>query len=471
MSVLSKLIPPGVILTLLAGCSLATTHAFYDAPADAAWPKSSADQSHRPVSPDSKPVSEVPWREYFDDQRLRLVIGMAVTNNRDLRASVLNIKKARALVDLDNAPLLPNVSAEMIQQNSQAFNVTLGNAGRSPGRQLNVGLTLAAYEVDLFGRIRGNVEAGLHTWLGTEEARRTQQIMLVAEVANAWLTLSANRQRLRLARQTLINQQATLNLIKQLLDAGAGNSSDVHHAQISVESARDEVAVYVTQVAVDHSALTLLVGSPLPPSVLQNEEVDTFMSLPTIPGGLPSDLLRNRPDVQQAERALRTAEAHIGIARTDFLPTISLTAAGGIASDDLANILRDGGRTWTASPRVHVPLLDSGARRAQVQAAETDRDICLAQYERTMQVAFQEVADALAVRNTTEQRLDSLRAQVIAAESSFEISDARYRTGIDTYLAALLSQRALYAAKQGLISSRLNQLSNAVMLYKVLGGG
>ena len=319
--------------------------------------------------------------------------------------------------------------------------------------------------------MRNASEAGLQTYLGTEEARRTQQISLVAEVANAYLTLTADQQRLKLAAETLSSQQITYDLSRKRFENGVTSGVDMYDAETSVQSARNDVATYTAQVALDQNALNLLVGGALPADLLPADELNPVTQLAAIPSGLPSDLLRNRPDVQQAERTLRAANANIGVARAAFFPSISLTASGGSASRNLSGLFKSGSGTWSFAPQINLPIFDGGVNRANLSIAKTDRDIYVAQYEKAIQVAFREVADALATRGTIDERLASQQALVDAAEKSFKINDARYRKGADTYLNALVSQRALYSAQQGLISTRLNQTSNAVNLYKVLGGG
>ena len=457
-------------LALLAGCSLAPVYERPAAPVASAWPDGDAYKAV-PAAGDAKPASEIHWREYFVDARLRQVIELALANNRDLRVSVLNIEKARAQYNISSAPLLPNVSASVSQSAARVPNSITGTGEALINRQYNGGLVLSSYEFDFFGKLRSASEAGLQIYLATEEARRTQQISLVAEVANAWLTLTADLQRLQLARDTLKSQQITYDLSQKRFGSGATSAVDMYDAQTSVEAARNDVATYTAQVAQDQNALTLLIGGPVPETLLPTGEPGEVARLAVLPTGLPSDLLRHRPDVQQAERALRAANANIGVARAAFFPSISLTASGGSASRDLSGLFKAGSGAWTFAPQINLPIFDGGVNRANLSIAKADRDISVAQYEKAIQVAFREVADALATRGTIDERLNAQQALVDATASSFKINDARYRKGADTYLNALVSQRALYAAQQGLISTRLSQSSNAVALYKVLGGG
>ncbi|SEN32099.1 outer membrane protein, multidrug efflux system [Duganella sp. CF517] len=471
MKIMHKSLITMAALALLAGCSLAPVYERPAAPVGQAWPAGDAYKNVPPAAADAKPVSEIQWREYFADERLRKVIELALANNRDLRVSALNIERARAEYNIQTAALLPKVNAGVNQSATRTPANMTGTGEAAITRQYSGGLSMPSYELDFFGKVRNASEAGLQTYLGTEEARRTQQISLVAEVANAYLTLTADQQRLKLAAETLSSQQITYDLSRKRFENGVTSGVDMYDAETSVQSARNDVATYTAQVALDQNALNLLVGGAVPADLLPADELNPVTQLAAIPSGLPSDLLRNRPDVQQAERTLRAANANIGVARAAFFPSISLTASGGSASRNLSGLFKSGSGTWSFAPQINLPIFDGGVNRANLSIAKTDRDIYVAQYEKAIQVAFREVADALATRGTIDERLASQQALVDAAEKSFKINDARYRKGADTYLNALVSQRALYAAQQGLISTRLNQTSNAVNLYKVLGGG
>jgi multidrug efflux system outer membrane protein len=459
------------LATTMAGCSLAPV---YERPAPAvaqAWPAGDAYNGVPAAAADAKPVSDILWRDYFADERLRKVIALALANNRDLRVSVLNIEKAKAQYNIDSAALLPKLSANASQSASRTPSTMTGTGEAAINRQYSGGLAMASYELDFFGKVRNLSEAGLQTYLGTEEARRAQQITLVAEVANAYLTLIADQQRLTLAAQTLRSQQASHELSKKRFESGVTSGLDMYEAQTSVEAARGDMAVYTAQVALDQNALTLLVGSGVPAALLPTGDMDAVTELAAIPAGLPSDLLQDRPDVLQAERALRAANANIGVARAAFFPSISLTASGGSVSSNLSGLFKAGSSTWSFVPQLTLPIFDGGVNRANLAIAKANRDISVAQYEKAIQVAFREVADALAQRGTLDERIASQQALVDAADKSFRIHEARYRKGADSYLNALVSQRTLYAAQQGLISARLGKSSNAVTLYKVLGGG
>ena len=461
-----------VIAALLGGCSLMPDYERPAAPIAATWPSG---PSYRPekTGADATPMADIVWREFFTDARLRQVIELALANNRDLRVSALNIERARAEYGIQRAALLPTISAGAGQ------NAAKTPAGLSPSgqeqitRQYTAKLT-TAYELDFFGRIRSLSEAALQRYLGTEEARSAQQISLIAEVANDYLILVADQQRLKLANETLSSQKVTYDLSQRRFNAGTTSGVSMYEAQASVEAARAEVAFYTSAVALDQNALTLVVGSPLVADLLATspvDAVDAVTSLAAIPAGLPSDLLQRRPDVREAERTLRAANANIGAARAAFFPTISLTASAGRASSSLSSLFKSGTSAWAFAPLISLPIFDAGSNIARLTVAEVDRDIAIAHYEKAIQSAFREVADALAQRGTLDERLAAQQALVEAMSKTYRIYEARYRLGADSYLNALISLRALYAAQQTLISLRLSNSTNQVTLYKTLGGG
>ncbi|MGV7209293.1 AdeC/AdeK/OprM family multidrug efflux complex outer membrane factor [Oxalobacteraceae bacterium A2-2] len=468
--ILTKSLLAAAALAALAGCSLAPVYERPAAPVSQSWPNGPSYQAPAGAA-EAKPVSQILWRDYFTDDKLRQVIALALANNRDLRVSALNIEKARATYAVDSAGLLPHVSAGVSQSAARTPSTMTGTGQAAISRSYSGGLSLSAYELDFFGKVRNLSEQGLQLYLGTEEARRAQQITLVSEVANAYLTLAADQHRLKLAQDTLKSQQTTYDLSKRRFDAGAASGVDLYDARTTVESARNDVATYTATVAQDLNALVLLVGSELPAGLQPAAGLGAVSQLPAIPSGLPSELLQSRPDVQEAERTLRAANANIGVARAAFFPSISLTATGGSASSTLSGLFKAGSSAWTFVPSLTLPLFDHGQNRANLDIAKAERDIAVAQYEKAIQTAFREVADALATRGTLDERLASQQALVEAAQKSYDLHQARYRQGAESYLTALVAQRSLYSAQQALISARLVQSSNAVTLYKVLGGG
>ncbi|MBE0618470.1 MAG: efflux transporter outer membrane subunit, partial [Proteobacteria bacterium] len=414
--------------------------------------------------------ADLPWREFFVDERLRALLTLALENNRDLRVAALQIERSRAQYGIQRAELLPKVNATggAIAQRLPADLSSTGEAAIS--HHYTVGAGVAAYELDLFGRVRSLKDRALEQFLATEQARRTVQISLISEVATRYLTLGADLERLQLARQTLASQEASYALAQRRFELGVASELDLRQSQTTVEAARVDISRFTAQVARDRNALELLVGAGIAPELLPTE-LGAVAALKDLSPGLPSEVLRRRPDLLQAEHQLEAARANIGAARAAFFPRITLTTSAGLGSSELSGLFAEGTGTWSFLPQITVPIFAGGANRANLEVAEVDREISLAQYERAIQGAFREVADALAEWGTVGEQLKAQEALVEAATASHSLSDARYRNGIDSYLVVLDSQRALYGAQQSLISVRLIRSANLVTLYRVLGGG
>ena len=467
------------IAALLGGCaSMAPDYQRPQAPVAAEWGSEAAKGDLR--------VSDIGWREFFVDDKLRKLIAIALENNRDLRVAALNIEKARAEYRIERADLFPTVNAggsATIQHNgsgssSGSSNSTSGtttgsssgsNSGTSRSYRANIGFS--AYELDFFGRIRSLNDQALQLYFATEEARRSTQISLVAEVANAWLTLAADRERLRLAQNTFSSQKESYNLTKRRFELGVASELDVRQAQTTMDTAQVDVARYTALVRQDDNALTLLLGAPLPQDLRPEGDKIEVTALAELPTGIPSEVLQRRPDVLQAEHQLRAANANIGAARAAFFPTISLTASVGTASSELSGLFGGGSGFWTFVPQITIPIFNAGRNQANLDVSEVQKDINIAQYEKAIQTAFREVADELALKATLDEQLAAQRSLVDATDVSYRLSEARFKSGIDSYLTVLDSQRAMYASQQNLITLRLTVLSNQVTLYKVLGGG
>lgn len=455
---------------LLAGCSLMPAYERPAAPVPAQFPSAPS------AAASDASVADLGWRELFADPRLRELIGLALENNRDLRVATLNIEKARALYGIQRANSLPGVDATGSATSSRtAVDQTTPGAPQVM-HTYSAGVGFSAYELDLFGRVRSLNEQALQTFLQREENRRSSHISLVAEVASAYLTLASDQERLGLARETLRAQGNSYELTRRRAEVGVATELAVRQAQTSVETARGDVAAYTAQVAQDLNALALLVGTGVPSRCVPdglavNVTAEVFGGRDTLPVGLPSTLLQRRPDVLAAERQLQSANANIGAARAAFYPRIALTASAGYGSTQLDQLFKDGHGVWSFVPQISLPIFDGGRNRANLAGARVDRDIALAQYEQSIQTAFREVADALAVRATIDDRMSAQQALVEAGAASLQLSEARFQRGVDSYLNVLDAQRTLYAAQQNLISVRLNRASNLVTLYKVLGGG
>ena len=448
---------------LLAGCvNLAPDYQQPQAPIPQQWPASAELGSAS---------AQIGWQAFFLDARLKQVIEQTLANNRDLRVAALNVEKARALYRVQRAEQLPTLNAGGSGTHSRTPASLSGTGSASTTHQYSAALGLSGYELDLFGRIRNLSDAALEDYLALEETRRSTQISLLAEVANAWLTLAADRDLLKLAEDTLTSQQASYELQQRSHALGNTSGLTLAQAQTTVESARVDVAAYQSQVQQDLNALNLLAGSQLAEELLPGGLSENSAELLDVPAGLPSSLLQQRPDVLAAEHGLKSANADIGAARAAFFPSISLTASAGTSSAALSGLFTGGSGAWNFAPSISLPIFDAGSNRANLQAAESERDIQLATYEKTLQSAFREVADVLAERGTLRQRMDAQRALTEATARSQNLADALYRNGASSYLDALDAQRELYAAQQNLISLQLTEQSNRIALYRVLGGG
>ena len=443
------------------------------------------------LAPETGPMG---WQEFLQEPRLRELVALALQNNRDLRVAVLAIEKARAQYGVEQSSRFPAVGATAAGNRTRTAD-DLNTSGRSPtSSQYSAQLGFSSYEIDFFGRVKNLNEAALQEFLRTTENRRSVQLSLVAEVANAWLTLDADGRRLQLAQDTLRSRQKSYELTERSHALGAASGLTLAQTQTTVDTARADVAAFTSQVARDRNALALLAGAPVPAALLPDganpgataspaqaasasASVAPAPSLATpaatllaVPGDLPSSVLLNRPDVRAAEYTLRGAYASIGAARAAFFPSITLTASAGTASNALSGLFDGGNGTWSFAPQIRLPIFDAGRNRANLQIAETARDTALAQYDKAVQTAFREVADALAERATLAERLQAQQSLQAATLKALQLSQARYRLGADSYLPVLDAQRALYSAQQTLIGLALAEQANRITLYKVLGG-
>jgi len=459
-------------LLLLSGCAttMAPKYSRPAAPVPAAWPAGPAYQPQA-VKKEQKPLSEVPWQEYFVDPQLRKLIAIALDNNRDLRVAALTIEQTRAQYQIQRAGLFPAVNASA-GANYQRVPPDFSSSGNHASlKQYSVGLGEVSYELDLFGRVRSLKDQALEQFLATEQARRSVQISLVSQVAATYLTLAADQDRLRVAKDTQASQQASFALTKSRFDAGVATALDLSQARQSVEAARLDIARFNTLIALDRNALELVLGSPAPTELLPLRLSDSLTALKDAPAGLPSEVLLRRPDILQAESLLKGGNANIGAARAAFFPRITLLSSVGTGSDSLARLFKGSSLAWQFLPQVSLPIFNAGSNDANLKVAEVDRDILVAQYEKAIQTAFREVADALAQRGTIDEQVAAQQALTDATGESYRLSQARYERGIDSYLNVLFSQRSLYDSQQTLITIQLSRLANMVTFYKVLGGG
>lgn len=459
---------PGYISVLaasiLAGCAImAPDYQRPSSPVSGNWPSGSSTQGQS--------AAPVAWRDFITDQKLQQIISLALANNRDLRTAALTIEKVQAQYRIERAAQLPHIDATAGESAARTPANMFGGNSSMTLHSYNVGLGLSAYELDFFGRVRSLKDQALEQYLGTGEARRSAQISLIAEVATTYLTLAADQEHLAVAKDTLKAQQSTYDMNRRRLELGAASQLDVSQAQGAVDAARVDVARYASLIAKDTNALTLLAGVDVPADLLPAAKIAGITALRDVPTGLPSDLLQNRPDILAAEHQLKAANANIGAARAAFFPRITLTGSLGTASPQLDGLFKSGSLAWGFSPQLDLPIFDAGANAANLDAAKADHEIFLAQYEKAIQSAFREVADALADRSTLGEQVAAQQALVDAAATSLKLSDARFEKGVDSYLAVLDSQRTLYAAQQALVGLKLAESVDRITLYKALGGG
>ena len=456
------------VLLFMGGCSMNPKYTQPPAPVPAEWPQGEAYKVMQAAST-APVVQELSWKAFFTDPKLQQIIGTALTNNRDLRIAALNVERARALYGVQRAEMFPAVNA-VGDGAKQRRSVDLISSGEPRTvEQYSVGLGIAAWEIDFFGRIRSLKDQALEEYLATDEARRSAQIAMVSEIARVYLTLAADLENLTLSRSTLASQQSAHDLIKRQYEVGIASELDLRQAQIPVDSARGDVARFTQMTAQDRNALDLLAGSKVPEDLLPSV-LATYNPSGEIFAGLSSAVLLNRPDIMAAEHRLRGAYAFIGAARASFFPRISLTSSIGTASDELSGLFGSGAGTWSFAPQIAVPVFDARTWAAY-RVSKAQQEIALAQYEKTIQVAFREVADSLAVQGTVDLQVAAQQSLTNAVADTYRLSNIRYSKGIDSYLGVLDAQRSLYAAQQGLISLRLAKLANQVRLYAVLGGG
>jgi multidrug efflux system outer membrane protein len=453
---------------VLTGCSLTPLYQRPAAPVASTYPV-----QEEPVAGSAAPAritADSGWREFFPDQRLQAWIAAALANNRDLRNAALRMEEARALYDIQAADRLPNLNAAAGMQRTRtpAGLSPTGTAILATGYQ--VGLNLAAFELDFFGRVRSLSEAALAQYLATEEAHRTVHIGLVAEVAKAYLAERAFAEQLELAQRTLVSRQDAYKLARQRFEVGASSALDLRENEVLVQTARVAQATLARQRAQAQNALVLLAGTPaagLPPAqALSAQDIVT-----DIPAGLPSDLLARRPDIRASEQRLFASNANIGAARAAFFPRISLTAGLGSASSELSGLFESGSSSWSFVPQLVLPIFDAGRNRANLDLAQVRKNIAVADYEKSIQVAFREVADALVARATLDEQIDAQRLVQEAQAARLDLAEQRYKNGIASSLDVLDAQRELFSAEQSLVQARLLRLTNAIDLYRSLGGG
>ncbi|ATD95924.1 multidrug transporter [Burkholderia mallei] len=458
-----------------AGCTLAPRYERPAAPVSGAFPADGVYAAQPGAAPGARSANgqaavDIGWREFFVDPRLQRLIEIALKNNRDLRVSVLNVEASRAQYQITRAGLFPTLSGTgtgTIQRTPAGVSIT-GQPLIS--RTYNVGVS-ASWELDLFGRVQSLKDQALAQYFATAQARKAAEISLVASVADQYLTLLSTDDLLQVTQNTLKSARASYDLTKLQFDNGTGSELDLRQAQTVVETALASQQAQARARAQALNALVLLIGEPLPDDLPADLPLNAQNLLTDIPAGLPSDLLTRRPDIMQAEETLRAANANIGAARAAFFPKISLTSAFGTASTTLGGLFKAGTAAWSFAPNIALPIFEGGQNIANLDLAHVQKRIEIANYEKAIQSAFREVSDGLAARGTYDQQIAALERNEHAQQRRYDLSDLRYRNGVDSYLSVLTAQTDLYSAQQQLISARLARWTNLVDLYRALGGG
>lgn len=453
-----------MIIWLMAGCTLMPKYEKPPAPIPQEWPKGEAYKETI-----GSTVPEIKWADFVVDEKLKKIIKRALFNNRDLRLATLRVQKARALYGIQKAELYPSVSAAGMGS-VQRVPADLSPKGREmTAEQYSVNLGISSWEIDFFGRIQSLKETALEEYLATEQGRRSAQISMISAIVSVYLSLAADQENLKLAQSTWQTQEAAYNLIRRRYEAGLASELELRQAQTQVDTAKREIAHYIQLIAQDENALQLLVGAPIEKELLP-EQLDSINPFRPISAGLPSEVLLRRPDIQAAEHKLKAAHAFIGAARAAFFPRIALTAGVGTASAELSGLFKSGSGTWNFMPQIVMPIFDARTWSAY-EASKVEREIALAQYEKAIQTAFREVADTLAIQGTVNDQIKAQESLVSALAETYRLAEVRYLHGLDSYLSVLDAQRALFIARQGLVTLRLAKIANQVKLYAVLGGG
>ncbi len=483
--------------TALAGCSLAPKYARTALPVPPSLP---VGDSYLRQSEAALPAFT--YRDVFKDPRLQQIIVKALANNRDLRVAAANIAAARAQYRIQRADLLPQVDASGRYTYSGGGNGTRSTATSGTGTNTGTGgttggtgtggtgtgttgsvvtssssnssysvdLGTTAFELDLFGRIRSLTGAALDRYFATEAAARATRLTLVGDIADAWLTYASDQSLLKIAQDTVASSQRSVTLTTARLRGGVAPRTDLRQAQQILFTAQSDLAQQRTALAQDVNALQLLVGAPVDAALLPASIEQALPTVATLPAGLDSSILLRRPDVVESEYSLRAYNAEIGAARAELFPKISLTGLLGFASTALSSLFTGGAFNYSVAPSISYPIFRAGAGVAGVAYSKAQRDAALATYEKTIQTAFQETADALARQGTIADQLKANENFSAAAQDTYRLTDARYRGGIDTFLSSLDAQRSLYTAQRNLVATQLVGASNRVTLYRVLGG-
>ncbi|ODA44005.1 RND efflux system, outer membrane lipoprotein CmeC [Thermodesulfovibrio sp. N1] len=454
-----------ILFLILTSCTMIPEYQRPDAPVPKEWPKGEAYQE---LKLDAIPTAKsLKWNDFLIDEKLQKLVEIALKNNRDLKLSALNVERARAYYGIQRAELIPAFDLFGSGQR-QRIPETLSNNKAEITSQYSVTFGISSWEIDFFGRLRSLSEMALERYLAEEATHRAVRLSLIGAVAIAYYTYATGIENLKIAKETLKNQEENYELIKKRYEVGIASEIDLHRAKTQVNLAWEAMARYTQIVAQDKNTIDLLAGEPVREELLP--EGLNIKPPKDISVGLSSEILLNRPDILAAEHTLKAYNAQIGAARAAFFPRISLTTLIGTASPELSGLFEGGSKTWTFQPQAILPIFDARVWAAH-SAAKVEREIALTNYERTIQQAFKEVSDALAVKGTINQRIKAVNSLVESLKETYRLAKIRYENGIDSYLSVLDAQRSLFQAEQQFNNLILEKYANLVTLYKVLGGG
>lgn len=453
-----------VVLAALAGCgSMAPEYERPALPVAQSWPSSMS----KTLNTEQASAAQLRWQQVFIDTQLQQLIELALENNRDFQVAVLNIEKARAQYRIQRSAFMPDIGI-----NAQS------NSGRAPvagtgvtSRQYDAGIGVSAWEIDLFGRIANLSEQQRQHYLATQAMAQAAHSALIAEVAITYVNLTAKEALLEIAKATEQNWSEAYQLQHYVQSVGNSSKFELFQIESELEKIKGERITLESDIAVARNILALLIGSELPQSLQRAPLLHQSLVAQELPVGLPSEVLQNRPDVMAAEHRLLSQNANIGAARAAFFPSISLTGSIGLASDSLSGLVNGGTHAWSFLPQLHIPIFAGGRLQANLEAAEVEKDIAIAEYEHAIQVAFREVADGLAIHAYLQEQLVAQESRSVAATAANSIIEQRYASGVSGYLEVLEARRALYAAQTMLVSTQSASQANVIELYKALGGG
>ncbi|MFI3247299.1 MAG: efflux transporter outer membrane subunit [Ferrimonas sp.] len=458
----------GVTPLVLAGCiNLAPEYQRPHPQIPSQWP-TMIEQGQAQTADGATSSASLDWRQFVLDTKLQRLIELGLSHNQNLQVAFYTLKKAEAQYGIKRANVLPELGISAAATQIR-YPENFTSDPDTIYRDFSFGFGISSYELDFFSKVTNLERQALFDYLATEQGRRNTEIVLIASIASTYLTLMADNALVALAEETLKSQQESLALTKQSFDAGVVSGLDVAQSEVTVANAAVELAKFKNQLASTRHALIQLVGTAITDEMLpSNHEMDV---LAPVQVGLPSELLAIRPDVRQAEFDLMAQNAVIGNARAAYFPSISLTATGGFLSGELSSLFERDSRSWTFSPSISLPIFYWGALDANLASAKAGQKLALASYQNTIQTAFQEVSDALSARAFLAQQLTAQQALVTATGKSYELSDLRFRQGVDSFYNVLESQQSYFSAEQNLITLRLSQQTNLIDLFRALGGG